>query len=124
MLRAGSPTLVSMPARSKPSGPDVSSVTVAATVTGTSFPLGGHSDDGVGRQLMAGGVASRLTDTDSVDVPPSLVAVHVSVIPLVSFVIVVASQPDVVRDEGDCGSTTLQVTVTWPTYQLSLPSGP
>jgi hypothetical protein len=64
------------------------------------LPLGGHGDDGDGRQVTAGGDASRCTLTDSDVVPPSLVAVQVRVLPLVSLVTVVASQADVPTDEG------------------------
>ena len=67
--------------------------------------------------MIIGGVASRFTVTTVDAVPPSLVAVQVSVVPLVSVVIDVGSQPVVVIDEGDWASVTLHVTETSLVYQ-------
>jgi hypothetical protein len=58
-----------------------------------------------------------------VEVPPSLVALHVSGMPLVSDVSVFVSQP-VVERMIDSGSVTDQLTVTLLTYQLFVPSVP
>lgn len=48
---------------------EIPSVTFTPTVTGTSLPVGGHSDEGVGRHVIPGGVASRWIVTDSDAVP-------------------------------------------------------
>src|SRR5262245_60168228 len=72
---------------------------------------------------MTGGVASRLIVTDSVDVPPSLVATHVKTVPVVSVEIVVGAQPvcDVIADSA---SLTDQLTVTLLVYQPLVPRVP
>ena len=93
------------------------------TLTGISLPFGGQSSDGVGTQVRLGDVASRFTVTDSVLVPPSLVAMHVNVVPAVSAVTVTVSQP-LCAEIGVCASLTSQLTVTSPVYQPRSPSGP
>lgn len=70
-----------------------------------------------------GGVASRLIVTDAVAVPPPRVAEQVSVVPLVSVVMLVASQP-VVDEIADSLSTTVHVTEMSLTYQSALPGVP
>jgi hypothetical protein len=80
------------------------------------LPFGGQSVAGVGVQVKLGGVASRFTVTDSVLVPPSLVATHMNVVPAVSVVSVTVSQP-LWTVAGVCGSLTSQLTVTSPVYQ-------
>jgi hypothetical protein len=70
-----------------------------------------------------GSVASRLMVTDSLEVPPALVAVQVSVAPSVSELMVVESHPLELL-MADSLSTTVQLTVTLLVYQLLLPSVP
>jgi hypothetical protein len=77
----------------------------------------------LGVAVNEGAVASRLIDTDWLEVPPALVAEHVSVVPDVSLEIVVEPQP-VVEVTVDCASVTLHETVTSLVYQLLLPSVP
>jgi hypothetical protein len=69
-----------------------------------------------------GRVVARLTTTDLLAVPPADVASHVKVVPAVSEVTVVASQPAV--DVLDSASRTSQVTVTSETYQPFFPAVP
>jgi hypothetical protein len=64
-----------------------------------------------------------LTVTDSVEVPPALVAEHDKVLPAVSVPTVVGPQP-VLDVMGPSSSVTLQVTVTSPVYQPFCPKGP
>jgi len=71
----------------------------------------------------AGGVASRLIVTDAVDVPPPLVAEHVTATPDVSFVTFVGPQP-VLDEIADSPSVTVHVTDTLPMYQPAFPSWP
>ena len=74
-------------------------------------------------QVSVGPVASRLTVTDFVVVPPALVALQVFVVPAVSVEIVDGAQPVEVRI-ADCASVTVQVTFTLERYQLFEPSVP
>ena len=111
------PLLVEACVSVSPPGPDVASSIPTATATGTSFPLGGHSDEGVASQVAVGGVASRFTVTSRDAVPPSLVAVQVSVVPAVSASIVRGAQPALTIDPGDSRSATSHVTVTLSVYQ-------
>jgi len=91
-------------------------------LTGTSFPFGGQSVAGVAAQAIVGAVASRFTVTDFDAVPPSLVAVQVSVSPVVSLTTATVGQGG---DEiADCGSLTSQLTVTSLVYQESSPVVP
>ena len=73
-------------------------------------------------QVTVGAVVSRLTTTDLVAVPPAEVASHVKVVPAVSEVTVVASQPAV--DASDSASRTSHVTVTSETCQPFFPIVP
>src|SRR6266511_1278643 len=123
MSLAASPMLVDVSVSANVLGPDVASVTIKAMSRGTSWWLGGHSVDGVGTHVTVGGVASRLTVTVTGAVPPTLIAVHVSVVPSVSKSIVVAPQP-CVCEIADSASVTSHVTVTSPVYQPSFPFGP
>src|SRR4051812_44565297 len=109
--------------KTKPAGPDVSSITVTSTETGTSLPFGGQSVDGVGVHASVGGVASRAIVNDALDRPPRFVAVHVRVVPAVPSVSVTLSQP-LLEVIGDAIASTLQLTVTSPTYQPGVPSAP
>src|SRR5262245_22994718 len=79
----------------KLAGPEIASATVTATSTGTSLPFGGHSADGVAAHVIVGAVASRRITTDADHLPPSLVAVHANVVPVVSSVTSSVPQPDV-----------------------------
>jgi hypothetical protein len=76
-----------------------------------------------GVAVTEGAVLSRLNVLLTVVVPPSLVALHVSVVAVVSEASVVVSQPLVER-MTDSGSSTFQPTVTFVTYQPLLPSVP
>jgi hypothetical protein len=76
-----------------------------------------------GAAVTVGAVLSALIVLVTVDVPPSLVAEHVKVAPVVSDAIVVASQPLVDRIT-DSGSTTVQFRVTLVVYQPFVPSVP
>jgi hypothetical protein len=76
-----------------------------------------------GEHVNCGGVASRLMVTDTELVPPALVAVQVSVTPVVSESIVVDSHP-LVEVTLDSGSVTVQLTVTSLTYQPFAPGKP
>src|SRR5919204_6965806 len=76
-----------------------------------------------GVALTAGGVLSSFKVLLTVVVPPSLVAEQVSVVPVVSAVSVIASQPLVERIT-DSGSVTDQFTVTLLVYQPFEPSVP
>jgi hypothetical protein len=74
---------------------------------------------------IVGAVASRLIVTESVEVPPVLVAVHVNVTPVVSLVTeFVASQSTDLDVIAESGSLTLNVTVTSLLYQPLSPSVP
>src|SRR5919106_595741 len=73
--------------------------------------------------LSVGLVASRLIVTDFEAVPPALVASQVSVVPAVSALIVVESQP-LVEEIADSLSTTVHETVTLLVYQSLLPRVP
>jgi hypothetical protein len=102
--------------------PEVASLHVNATVTSCLYQPFAFGAD-VADPLMVGAVASRLIVTDWEAVPPALVAVHVSVVPVVSDVIVVEPQPD--EDEiAESGSVTVQLTVTLLVYQPLFPSVP
>src|SRR5512147_1326115 len=61
--------------------------------------------------------------TDCEAVPPALVAVQVSVVPVVSVVMLVVPQPEVL-EMVDSLSTTLQLTLTLLVYQPFVPSVP
>ena len=63
-----------------------------------------------------GPVASRLTVTVCVALPPPLVALHVNVVPALSLVTVVGPQPNDV-EIADSASTTVQLTFTLLVYQ-------
>jgi hypothetical protein len=76
-----------------------------------------------GAAVTVGAVVSTLIVLLTVVVPPSLDAEHVNVAPVVSDVIVVASQPLVDRIT-DSGSTTVQFSVTLVVYQPFVPSVP
>jgi hypothetical protein len=76
-----------------------------------------------GAAVTVGAVLSTLIVLPTVVVPPSLDAEHVKVAPVVSDVIVVASQPLVDRIT-DSGSTTVQLSVTLVVYQPFVPSVP
>ena len=76
---------------------------------------------GVG--VAEGGVLSSLNVLLTVVSPPSLVAAHVSLVPAVSVVSVVAPQP-VDERISDSGSSTFQLTVTLLVYQPFEPSVP
>jgi hypothetical protein len=76
-----------------------------------------------GAAVTVGTVMSALIVLLTDVVPPSLDAVHVNVAPVVSDVIVVASQPLVDRIT-DSGSTTVQLSVTFVVYQPFVPSVP
>jgi len=76
-----------------------------------------------GAAVTVGTVMSALIVLLTDVVPPSLDAVHVNVVPVVSDVIVVASQPLVDRIT-DSGSTTVQLSVTFVVYQPFVPSVP
>jgi hypothetical protein len=71
----------------------------------------------------SGGVASRLSVTGWLALPPALVAEQVNVVPGVLAAIVVGSQP-VLFVTADSGSVTLQLTVTSLVYQSLLPCVP
>ena len=101
---------------------DIASAQVNETVTSVLFQLFEFAA-GDAEPLTVGAVASRLIVTDCDDVPPALVAEHVKVVPAVSALTVVGSQPD--ADEIAVSlSTTPHVTVTSLTYQPLLPSVP
>jgi hypothetical protein len=72
---------------------------------------------------MYGARVSLLTVTDRVAAPPSLLARHVTVTPLVSDEIVRGPHPSVL-EIPDCGSVTTQFTTTVDTYQPPRPSVP
>jgi hypothetical protein len=76
-----------------------------------------------GAAVTVGAVLSTLIVLPTVVVPPSLDAEQVKVAPVVSAVIVVASQPLVDRIT-DSGSTTVQLSVTLVVYQPFVPSVP
>jgi hypothetical protein len=76
-----------------------------------------------GAAVTVGTVMSALIVLLTEVVPPSLDAVQVNVAPVVSDVIVVASQPLVDRIT-DSGSTTVQLSVTFVVYQPFVPSVP
>jgi hypothetical protein len=79
----------------------------------------------LGVPVIVGAVASRLIVTDSVAVPPALVAVQVNVTSVVSAVTVfVASQAGEFDVMADCGSLTENVTVASLVYHPLLPSVP
>jgi hypothetical protein len=102
--------------------PDVASDPLKRTVTDPAFQPAPFAI-GEGVAVAAGGVASRRIVTDSVVVPPSLVAVQVNVWPAESDVIDTAPQPllDVICDSG---SDTAQLTDKSLVYQPSLPGTP
>src|SRR4029450_6498651 len=72
---------------------------------------------------ISGGVVSRFTVIDADEVPPSLVAVHVNVVPGVSTVRVVVAQP-VDEVTGVCSSHSHQFPVASDVYQPSPPRLP
>src|SRR5262245_26878515 len=71
----------------------------------------------------SGGVASRFTVTDELDVPPSLVALQVNVVPAVSAVTLAVTQPEAEKT-GVCSSHGHQFTVASDVYQPSPPRLP
>ena len=73
--------------------------------------------------MTVGAVVSTLIVLLTVVVPPSLDAVQVNVVPVVSDAIVVASQPLVDRIT-DSGSTTVQLSVTLVVNQPFVPGVP
>ena len=102
--------------------PEVESPHEKETVTSVSFhPLEFAAGDA--EPLMVGAVASRLIVTDWDEVPPALVAVQVSVVPVVSLVIVVEPHPEL-ELIGDSLSMTVHETLTSLTYQPLFPSVP
>ncbi|MGZ4332862.1 MAG: hypothetical protein ACXVRJ_01125 [Gaiellaceae bacterium] len=102
--------------------PEVESVPEKETATAWLYhPFESADRDGVA--VTDGGVMSTLMVLLTVVVPPSLVAEHVNVLPVVSNVIVVASQPLVERIT-EPGSTTVQLSVTFVVYQPFVPSVP
>src|SRR3954447_18278857 len=101
-------------------GCDNASVTFALTAAPSS------PSANVGRAMAhvtVGGTVSRLRVIDLLAVPPDDVAVHVSVWPFVSAMIVVGSQPSL-ESIGDSASVTLQLTDTSERYQplLAVPA--
>ena len=82
-----------------------------------------ESADRDGVAVVAGAVLSTLNVFPTVVVPPSLSAVHVSVVPVVLLVNVTALHP-VVERMIDSGSVTDQLTVTLVVYQPLSPSVP
>jgi hypothetical protein len=88
-------------------GPEVASVTVARTHAPSWYI---SNTCGSVMHVTVGAVASRLTTTDLLAVPPADVASHVKVVLAASEATVVASQPTV--DTPDSASATSQVTVT------------
>ena len=102
--------------------PDVASLPPKATDTLLLFqPLLLGSGDGVA--VATGAVASRLTVTDLLAVPPVLVAEQLNVTPVVSTVTKEAEQPVWVVI-AESGSLTLQATLTSLVYQPLAPSVP
>jgi hypothetical protein len=73
--------------------------------------------------ITIGAVASRLIVTDCEALPPALLAEHVSVVPDVSALIVVGSQP-LLDTISDSASATAQLTATSLVYQPFWPSVP
>ncbi len=84
-------------------------------------PLASAARAGV--EVAPGAVLSTLKVFETEVIPPSLSAVQVSVMPVVSALSVRASQPSVDR-MIDSGSTMLQLTVTVVTYHPFEPSVP
>jgi len=97
--------------------PDVLSEAPASAVAAALCRTGSGETLG----LSTGAVASRLIVTDFVSEPARLVALQVNVVPDVSLVTRVVSQPDVLS-AGPPPS--VQLTVTSLTYQPLLPSVP
>ena len=109
-------------AAAQESTPEVPSVAENETKTAWLYqPFESGDLDGIA--VTDGAVVSTLIVLLTVVVPPSLDAEHVNVAPVVSDVIVVASQP-VVDKITDSGSTTVQFSVTLVVYQLFVPSVP
>src|SRR5690348_12687754 len=103
--------------------PEVASSPEKVKVTAWLYqPLLSAERSGVPTTLV-GAVASRLMTTLLLCMPPLLLALQVSVVPLVSVLIVVGPQP-VWLLMAESGSTTLQLTVTSEVYQPSLPRVP
>src|SRR5438552_18281603 len=73
--------------------------------------------------VSVGGDTSRLTGTDRLAGPPSLVALQVNVVPAVSEVRVVVAHP-VVEVTGVSASLTVQLTVASLTYHPFVPTVP
>jgi hypothetical protein len=102
--------------------PEVPSVPENETESAWSYqPFESAARDGAA--VTVGAVVSTLIVLLTVVVPPSLDAEHVNVAPVVSEVIVVASQPLVDRIT-DSGSTTVQFSVALVVYQPFVPSVP
>jgi hypothetical protein len=102
--------------------PEVASLAENDTETAWSYqPFASANRDGVA--VADGRVMSTLIVLLTVVVPPSLVAEQVNVLPVVSEMIVVASQP-LVDKITDSGSTTVQLSVTLVVYQPFVPSVP
>ena len=80
--------------------------------------------------VVTGGVASTFSSrVVTVVVPPSLVAEHVRVVPMLGPLIWIAGSQPVVEMIGDSGSltdqcTTMKLPPALPRYQLLLPSIP
>jgi hypothetical protein len=104
--------------------PLVASVPVHDTLNGALYQFGAAS---YGREAVAvnpvGAVASRLIVTAFDAAPPTLVALHVYVVPVVSMRTTDVPHP-VVDEIAESGSVTVQLTVTLLTYQPALPSVP
>jgi len=106
--------------------PDVASVAVKpAYCVPRHQPLvpGTVHESPAGRSETVGGVASLLMVTELEDVPPPLVALQVRVVPVVSVEIVVGSHP-LDEEMALSGSETVQLTLTFETYQPLLPIVP
>jgi hypothetical protein len=101
-------------------GPEVASVNEPTTLAGDWF---NRKAGAVVGHTTVGAVASRLIVTDSLLVPPALVAVQVSAVPVVSVLVVVKPHP-VEEVIADSLSSTVQVTVTSLVYHPLLPSVP
>ena len=104
------------------SRPDMASLPLKLTESAWLYqPLASAARAGLG--VAPGAVLSILKVFETVVIPPSLSALQVSVMPVVSALSVRASHPSVDR-MIDSGSTTLQLTVTVVTYHPFEPSCP
>ena len=102
--------------------PDVASAPGNLTVSGwrcQPFAFG----SGTGSGTSVGAVLSSLIVLVTFVSPPSLTALQLSVVPNVSALTVLVSQPSVSR-MVDSGSVTIQLAVTFVTYQPFVPSVP